>query len=107
MRLRMSDGTRRVRSMNPVAFLAESQPACAQWIVFAGWDHLARVVVRWIGDASHDLKLAGWTRTRRGAHGYRKSGDDVSVFNDRQFAVGNANQHGPLRTIAGYGRRGL
>src|SRR5207253_2342287 len=95
-----ADGCRSAAIVNSVALAIQSQPARPERVAGAGGNHDSGAVECELGDAINDLEFSAGTRANRGADCDRKGADDLSAFENRQLAVGNADQHlagGPSR----------
>src|SRR5207237_709344 len=86
----------RIRAVDAVASLVEADPARAHRIVIARWNNHSGVVVSGVGDSVDDLKLASGTLAHSRAHGNGENLQHGAVLDERQLAVGNADQHLPL-----------
>src|SRR5271157_4243014 len=112
-RCRFADRVRLVGAVDSVALRAQSHPARAHRVALAGADDLTLVVVRRVGYAVDDLEFANRTRSRSLADRDTIDANDLSVGEQRQLAVGNADQDpahrgfgelGSLGTWGGGGR---
>jgi hypothetical protein len=92
----LADRLRLVRPVDAVALAVESHPARTERVLRASGDHFAGVVVRRIGDASSELEGAGRAGRDVGPDCDRINLDDTAVLNDRELAIGDADDQPPL-----------
>src|SRR4051812_13078432 len=97
----VADGTLIVGAVDAVTFAAESHPASAQGIGFAGGhDFVARAVPGGVGDAGgypeHARRAWGGWRS----YGYGVDFRHAAGFNEGQLAVGNAEDDAPRGLFA-------
>ena len=93
MRGGFADGRGRVGSMNAVAILTQSQPACADRIVFSGRDRALRTIPGGIGDPvdDHKFPLGRW----RGRFADRDviEFQNLATLDDGELAFGYRNDN--------------
>src|SRR5579872_1274182 len=85
--------TRFVGAVDAITFLIEPQPARSNGAVRAGRNHDMRVVISGVGNAVDDLELAAGAGADYSSHCHAIDLYDFAILQQRQLAVGNADQH--------------
>src|SRR3954452_2374493 len=95
VRSRFADRTWYIRSVDPVAFLAKSDPARAERILWACFDHSTAVVVSRFHYAVHDVELAFRARGNLRAHCNGVGLQHPAFFHQNQYAISDAHHDLP------------
>src|SRR5262249_54717998 len=86
-----TDRARRIRSVDSVALEAQAHPASAQWVVLAGRYRPAQAVPGGVREAGGHAEFAYGRRRAGLADRDVVSLEDVLAVNERQRAIGNAD----------------
>jgi len=92
----VTDRVRLVGSVDAKAFLAEADPSWADGVVAARRDDRTRVVVSRVSEAIDDLEFAGGAWADRSSNRDWKSANNLVIFEDCQFPVGNTDNDLPM-----------